>query len=169
MIMQITVEDLLEEDKEVVRQLLVESYAQYENDYKNPTVWQSYLNDIYHAVDNPNVDKILVARHDKKIVGCMQLFQSADQAYNGWGLQILSPIIRFLAVDPAARGLGVAQELVKSGIQYASERQATSIYLHSSDAMKKAIQLYEWMGFKRDQKQEFVKGDILVKCYRYDL
>lgn len=169
MIMQIEIEDLLEEDKEAVRQLLVKSYAEYESNYQDPAVWQSYLNDIQSAVDNPTVDRVFVAKHDSKIVGSVQLFQSAEQAYKGWDLQIPSPIIRFLAVDPNARGLGVAQELVKGGIQYARDLDASSIYLHTSDAMKKAIQLYEWIGFKRDQTQEFMKGDALIKCYRFDL
>ena len=169
MIMQITVVNLLEEDKEAVRQLLVESYAQYESDYKDPTVWQSYLKDIHNAVDNPNVAKTLVAKHDSAIVGSMQLFQSSVQAYDGWEVKIASPIIRMLAVHPDARGLGVAQELLKSGIQYARTLHTSSIYLHTSDAMKKAIKLYEWIGFKRDKTKDLMKGDLLVKCYRFDL
>jgi hypothetical protein len=41
--------------------------------------------------------------------------------------------------------------------------------LHSGDKMQKAIRLYEWLGFKRDQTKEFKYNDILVKCYRLDL
>lgn len=169
MIMQTIVEDLLEEDKEAVRRLLVTSYEQYESEYNDPTLWGAYLKDIYHAVDNLNVDKILVVKHDSVIVGSMQLFQSSVQAYKEWDIQISAPIIRFLAVHPDARGLGVAQELLKSGIDYARKLDASSIYLHTSDAMEKAIQLYEWIGFKRDETKEVVKGDLLIKCFRFDL
>jgi len=166
---KIIVEDLLEEDKEVVRNLLVKSYAQYESEYENPAAWQSYLKDINYSIDNPNVDKILVAKNDSTIVGSMQLFQSAEKAYGRSDLQISSPIIRLLAVHPEARGLGVAQQLLKSGINYAKALHASSIYLHTSDSMQKAIQLYEWIGFKRDKTKEFIKSDMLIKCYRLDL
>lgn len=166
---QIVVEDLLEEDKEAVRQLLLKSYAEYEMNYQDSGLWELYLDDIYHAVDNPNVDITLVAKHDSVPVGSIQLFQSSDQAYEAWDVYITAPIIRFLAVDPDARGLGVAQELLKGSIAYARGQHASSIYLHTNDAMEKAIQLYEWIGFKRDQTKDYVKEDLPIKCYRYDL
>lgn len=169
MIQQTIVESLLDEDKEAVRNLLVKSYGEYESEFKDPDRWRSYLIEINNSVDNPNVDKILVAKSGSVIVGSLQLFKSAEEAYEDWGLQISSPIIRLLAVDPEARGLGVARELLKSSIEYANALHASSIYLHTSDAMQKAIQLYEWIGFKRDKTKEIMKNDILIKCYRLDL
>jgi ribosomal protein S18 acetylase RimI-like enzyme len=74
-----------------------------------------------------------------------------------------------LGVHPHARGRGVAQELLKASINYAKELGAVSLYLHSSDRMDKAIRLYEWLGFKRDETKEFQNQEILVKCYRFDL
>lgn len=169
MINQIIIDELKVEDKEVVRRLLVESYEQYKDSYTNPNVWIEYLANIKSSVDNPDVDKILVAKSDQVILGTLQLFDSSERAYQKPELQIFSPIIRLLAVHPQARGRGVAQELIRASLDYAKLQGANALYLHSSDKMQKAIQLYEWLGFKRDHTKEFRNHDILVKCYRFDL
>lgn len=166
---QIVVTELVEKDKEIVRRILIESYQQYESEYKSPEVWQDYLADITASIDNPQVDKILVAKSGEDVLGTLQLFQSSEKAYERPELEIFSPIIRLLGVHPNARGRGVAQELLKASIDYAKEQGATSLYLHSSDIMHKAIRLYEWFGFKRDFSKEFHNHDNLVKCFRLDL
>lgn len=166
---QIEVAELREEDREIVRRVLIESYLQYENDYDNPQVWKDYLAEITSSIDNPRVDKILVAKSNQQVLGTLQLFKSSEKAYEKPELGIVSPIIRLLGVHPDARGRGVAQELLKSSVNYAKEQGSTSLYLHSSDRMHRAIRLYEWLGFKRDQSKEFQNHDILVKCYRLDL
>jgi GNAT superfamily N-acetyltransferase len=166
---QIIIDEIREEEKEQVRNLLVESYQQYEHSYKNPESWNMYLENIKASVDNPNVDKILVAKSNQDILGSLQLFHSSEKAYLKPELEIFSPIVRLLGVHPHARGRGVAQELLKASINYAKELGATSLYLHSSDRMDKAIRLYEWLGFKRDHTKEFQNQEILVKCYRFDL
>lgn len=166
---QIVIKELLEEEKEAVRQLLVESYQQYKNEYKNARVWEEYLTNIKASVDNPEVEKILIAKSNDYILGTLQLFLSSEKAYQRPDLQIFSPIIRLLAIHPEARGRGIAQELLKAGLQFAKSQGANKLYLHTGDKMQKAIRLYEWFGFKRDQTKEFFNHDILVKCYRYDL
>lgn len=166
---QIEVDELRSEDKEIVRHVLIESYQQYEPDYTNPQVWKDYLAEITASIDNSRVDRILVAKSKKEVLGTLQLFTSSEKAYQKPELEIFSPIIRLLGVHPKARGRGVAQELLKASVNYAKELGATSLYLHSSDRMHRAIRLYEWFGFKRDQSKEFYNHDILVKCYRLDI
>ncbi|WP_285768791.1 GNAT family N-acetyltransferase [Peribacillus sp. SI8-4] len=165
----IVINELIEEDREKVRRLLVESYQQYELEYSDPEAWKGYLKNIQSSVDNPHVDKVLVAKCQQDILGTLQLFQSSEKAYEKPELGIVSPIIRLLAVHPQSRGRGIAQELLKASVQYAKSQGASSLYLHSTDKMHKAIKLYEWFGFKRDQTKEFQNHDILVKCYRLDL
>jgi GNAT superfamily N-acetyltransferase len=166
---QIIIEELVEEEKEAVRRLLVESYQQYEHEYTNPHQWEDYLANIKASVDNPDVKKILIAKNNVNILGTLQLFESSEKAYQKPELQIFSPIIRLLAVHPQARGRGVAQELLKAGLHFAKSQGANKLYLHTGDKMQKAIRLYEWFGFKRDQTKEFMNNDILVKCYRFDI
>ncbi|WKB36046.1 hypothetical protein QS257_01745 [Terrilactibacillus sp. S3-3] len=50
---QIIVNELIEDDKEIVRRLLIESYRQYEPDYTDPQIWKNYLAEITASVDNP--------------------------------------------------------------------------------------------------------------------
>ncbi|UYY99625.1 GNAT family N-acetyltransferase [Peribacillus frigoritolerans] len=169
MINTIVVDELIEADKETVRRLLIESYQQYEHEYSNPEAWEGYLKNIESSVDNPHVDKVLVAKCNQDILGTLQLFQSSEKAYEKPELGIFSPIIRLLAVHPESRGRGIAQELLKASVNYAKSQGASSLYLHSNDKMHKAIKLYEWFGFKRDRTKEFQNHDILVKCYRLDL
>lgn len=168
MINQITIEEIKEEEKEAVRHLLIESYSEYKDSFYNPTAWKEYSAAIQSSIDNPDIDKILVAKIEQQILGTLQLFGSSEKAYQRPELQIVSPIIRLLAVHPQARGRGVAQELLKAGVHYAKSKGASKLYLHSGDVMKKAIRLYEWLGFKRDQKKEFINNGHLVKCYRLD-
>jgi GNAT superfamily N-acetyltransferase len=168
-IKQIIIDEIKEEEKEEVRRILVESYQQYAHSYTNHDLWIEYLSNIKASVDNPDVDKILVAKSNQQILGTLQLFESSEKAYQRPELNIFSPIIRLLAVHPTARGRGVAQELLKAGAEYAKAKGATKLYLHSGDRMSKAIRLYEWLGYKRDHSKEFMNNDILVKCFRLDL
>lgn len=165
----ITIDTLREHEKNQVRHLLVESYSQYQESYANPQDWLDYAANLKASVDNQKVNKILVARDGEVVLGTLQLFTDSEAAYNKPELEISSPIIRMLAVSPEARGKGIAQALLKESINYAREKGANHIYLHTSDKMASAVRLYEWLGFKRDTSKEFNKLNFIVKCYRYDL
>ncbi|MCT6817445.1 MAG: N-acetyltransferase, partial [Lysinibacillus fusiformis] len=80
-IAEIVIEHLQEEDYAKYLEVLVESYGQYEKDYKDPENWASYLNDIRASVGNPNAETILVAKRGDEILGGLQLFTDAEKAY----------------------------------------------------------------------------------------
>ncbi|MET1029943.1 GNAT family N-acetyltransferase [Domibacillus tundrae] len=166
---KLIIQELATPDKAAVRQLLLDGYKQYENEFTDKEAWHDYVENIKHSIDNPNIDRILVAKQAEKVVGTLQLFKNADVAYGRPELDIHSPIVRLLAVHPEARGQGVAQALLRESLLYAYHQGAAHLYLHSGDIMKKAIQLYEWIGFKRDVAKEFFNRDVHVKCFRYDL
>jgi GNAT superfamily N-acetyltransferase len=166
---ELSIHSLEEHDRENVRQLLIESYRQYEKEFTSPESWQAYLEHITASVDNVQIDRILVAKTGQSVIGTLQLFETSETAYGRPELEISSPIIRLLAVHPDARGRGVARALLNESLLYAQSKGADSLYLHSSDVMYKAIQLYEWLGFTRDQSKEFTNQNVLVKCYRFDL
>ena len=67
------IEHLQEEEYASYLKVLVESYAQYEKDYKDPEHWQSYLSDIRASVGNPNAETILIAKRGDDILGGLQL------------------------------------------------------------------------------------------------
>ncbi|WKB36047.1 GNAT family N-acetyltransferase [Terrilactibacillus sp. S3-3] len=97
------------------------------------------------------------------------MFHSSEKAYERPELGIFSPIIRLLAVHPAARGHGIARELLKASVNDVKKQGFTELYLHTSDKMAKAIRLYERFGFQRDLSKDFQSADIHVKCYRLDI
>ncbi|PKG23304.1 GNAT family N-acetyltransferase [Niallia nealsonii] len=163
------IEEIQEKDKENVRQLLIDSYGQYGKEFADQEAWLEYITSIKKSVDNEQIDRILVAKRDQSIVGTLQIFDTSEKAYGRPELNISSSIVRLLAVHPDARGQGVAQALLEASIHYAKEKGEKSLYLHSSDLMNKAIRLYEWIGFKRDETKEFYNREVLVKCYRYDI
>ena len=165
----LTIDVVQETEKEAIGRLLVEGYSQYKDSYANIQDWLNYAYDLTSSVNNPNVEKILVAKDGEEILGTLQLYTDSETAYNKPELEINSPIIRMLAVSPAARGKGIAQALIKESISYARDIGANHIYLHTSDKMSKAIRLYEHLGFKRDISKEFNKLNFVVKCYRLDI
>lgn len=165
----VKVSHLLVHEKETVNQLLIDSYRQYEEVFRSPEAWENYINQIKVSLDNPNLEQVLVAKHGSTIVGSIQLFASGDKAYNREELSIDQPVIRLLAVHPNARGLGVAQVLLRESLERAAAKGASRLYLHTGEIMEKAWALYEWLGFERDATNEFKNGDSVVRCYYYDL
>ncbi|AXI11115.1 N-acetyltransferase [Oceanobacillus zhaokaii] len=164
----ITVNELDPNEIERLRHVLLESYQQYE-EYYTPQGWKDYANIIVSSIDNPNVDKIFVAKLNNDILGSLQLFQTAEKAYKLPELQIQAPIIRLLGVHPNARGRGVATELVKAVIKNAEVHGESHVYLHTTDFMVNAIKIYEKLGFVRDVSKDFSRNGILSKCYRFDI
>ncbi|GAA0305150.1 GNAT superfamily N-acetyltransferase [Gracilibacillus halotolerans] len=165
---QIIVKELVSEDAEAVRLLLIESYQQYEH-YFTPQAWEEYSNRIVSSIDNPNVDIIFVAELEQRVVGTLQLFRSGVEAYEIPELQIQAPIIRLVAVHPEARGRGVGNVLLNNAIQKVKALGESSIYLHTTDFMVHAVQLYKKLGFQRDKTNDFSRGNMVSKCYRLDL
>ena len=165
----IVVSTLQNQDKDIVRKLLIDSYSQYEEVFRSPEAWSNYVQNIKDSLDNPNVEQILIAKHGPDIVGSIQLFESGEKAYQRSELDIQHPVVRLLAVHPNARGLGVAQAFLRESMDIAAASGAKYLYLHTGDIMEAARALYEWLGFERDEANEFRNGDSLVRCYFFDL
>ncbi|MCF3943713.1 GNAT family N-acetyltransferase [Oceanobacillus alkalisoli] len=164
----IIVSELFIDEAEILRQVLSESYQQYER-YYSPQGWKDYSRKIVSSVDSPNVDKILVAKRNQEIIGSLQLFKSSEKAYGNPELEIQAPIIRLLAVLPRARGYGVGKALLATAINEVKTSGQSNMYLHTTEFMDGAIQLYKGFGFRRDESKDFVREDILCKCYRLDV
>jgi ribosomal protein S18 acetylase RimI-like enzyme len=57
--------------------------------------------------------------------------------------------MRFLAVDPASRGIGIGRALVHACIAATRDLGATRLVLSTLPAMRSAQRLYEKLGFER--------------------
>lgn len=154
-------------DREAIRKVLLDAYRQYEQ-VLSPVRWEEYRKNIAASVEAAGPKARLVAELDGEIVGSALLFDSSLAAY-GHDIGIESPIIRLLAVSPAARGRGIATALIRECARKALEWGEETLHLHTSDMMASAVRLYERLGFERAYDKEFHNGETLVKSYRLHL
>ncbi len=153
---------------ELVRQLLIESYQEYEEKFEQDR-WERYMEELTASVDNEKIDRLYIAKYKDDIVGTMQLFRSAKEAYQVSDLEIDAPIIRFLAVHPRGRGEGTARKLLDKAICYAKKQNAQAVFLHSTELMSQAIKLYIKYGFVREPAKDYIKHGNVIQCYSIKL
>nr|WP_028561071.1 GNAT family N-acetyltransferase [Paenibacillus pinihumi] len=165
---EIWIREAEDADAEAVLRVMLEAYQQYENELPEP-IWEQYKESISASVHEGNPKARLVAGLDGEIVGSVQLFLSSEEAYGRADLHINSPIIRFLSVSPKVRGRGVATLLIQESARRSLELGSSLLYLHTSDMMQSAVQLYERLGFERAYDKEFHNGNTLVKSYKLQL
>ena len=164
---ELIIRQAVKEDHEAIRHVLIKSYSQYEPQFTEEG-WQNYSAALRAAVDNPNMELMLVAELEGKVVGTLQMFRSSEQAYDKPEMGITSAIVRFLGVDPDVRGKGIAESLLRKSIELTQSWGEKVLYLHTSDKMQAAIRLYEKMGFERALDKEFVnQNGTHVKSYQY--
>lgn len=164
----IHIRDAEEKDQDAILKLMLDSYGQYE-EFMPGDRWTEYAQSIKDSVYKEGPYARIIAELDGEIVGSLQMFLSSETAYGRPELGIHSPIVRLLATSPAARGKGIATELLKESARRSLALGADTLHLHTSDLMASAIRLYERLGFERALDKEMYNGEILVKCYRLQL
>ncbi|MCG7380875.1 GNAT family N-acetyltransferase [Paenibacillus sp. ACRSA] len=152
------------EDLHLLEAVLLDAYSQYEQELPHD-VWIAYKASIVEAIEQSSTVAKLVAVLDGEVVGSVFVYASSETAYGRPELGIHSPVIRLLGVTSKARGRGVATALIRASAQFARERGAHTLHLHTSDMMGEAIRLYERLGFERAHDKEFTIGQALVKSY----
>lgn len=165
---EIIIREVSEQEKPFIGQLLLESYQQYEQAFVRER-WKKYEQELKGAAENKCIDKFFVAQYKGKLIGTIQLFRSSYEAYGLSHLDIHQPIIRFLAVHPNGRGLGIAKKLLETAINHSKSDGKKAIYLHTTDIMEQAIQLYKHYGFVRHPEKDFLKNKNPISCYKLDI
>ena len=95
------------------------------------------LGDCVRALD-PR-DRIWVAERDGRRVGCVAIVgASMDMAQ-----------LRWLLVEPDARGGGLGRRLLREAVAFCREREYASVILWTVSALTAAAHLYEAIGFAR--------------------
>lgn len=157
-----------QKEKEVVRKLLVESYQQYETVFDEAR-WEQYAEEVSRSVDRAANAVCFIAEKSGSIIGTVQLFPNSATAYDDWEVQINEPIIRFLAVHPSARGQGVGRALLTYVTEYVTGLRAHALYLHTTEMMAAALQLYQAYGFIRYPAQDCWRRGKQIQCYQYQM
>ncbi len=77
---------------------------------------------------------------------------------------------RMLAVDPAARGRGVATLLVRACLDRARSAGASRVVICSSSRMRTAHRLYDRLGFSRLPERDWSPSEgVHLLAYVHDL
>jgi GNAT superfamily N-acetyltransferase len=131
------------------------------------TSWEGLSGAIDAGLSSDQEMQRIVALEGDTIVGSALLLAPTEDAYTGFGIRITAPEVRLVAVEPSARGRGIARALMNECLRRARASGATEIGLHTSQSMKAAIRMYEAMGFQRAPENDFQPpGTELVVGYR---
>ena len=158
-----------ETDFEQTKNLLLESYSQYNLSFETREIFDEYFNSIRESLHNEAIEKIFIVKDSDQIVGTLQLFSDGQKAYKREDFNVNAPFIRFLAVSPLVRKKGIARFLIDGVVSYLKEQGYDSVYLHTSHFMVDAIKLYERYGFVRHTPYDFYNNERLIQCYKYDI
>jgi predicted N-acetyltransferase YhbS len=157
-----------ENELEAVSAVNRAAYTEYRA-YLAPERIERYLTNAGDVWSRIDVSVLLVALLDGKVVGSVTYFPPGPSAEAqhwpaGWAG------LRLLAVDPAARGLGIGRKLMEAIIERARSEGAPAIGLHTTEMMAIARAMYERMGFVRVAELDFRgSGGGGAMAYRYDI
>ena len=143
-----TIRPMRPSDLEAIRAVLEAANAQFADLVPAP-LFRAYLADVLDIESRVDRSSTLVAAHDDRLVGTITVFRDANDEGAGPAAPIGTAGIRAVAVDPAARGLGVGTRLGAAAVALARAEGATAIILHTWAVMTAAIAVYERLGFRR--------------------
>jgi ribosomal protein S18 acetylase RimI-like enzyme len=156
------------EDLDEIRALTFRAYDEYSRVMEAPA-WQALAQAVSTALDSPDAIRI-VAERGGHLVGSVMLFAPNVDAYDGLAGRQARPELRLLAVEPSARGQGIAGRLVAACVDQARAMHARELGLHTSRSMRAAIALYRRLGFARAPEDDFQPdGAEVVEGYRIRL
>jgi len=129
------------------------AFAEYERVYPD---WIPVLRDGRPMSRIADEGELIVAENDGRIVGCVGYIppgRSRNAVFEkDWAA------LRFMAVDPQARGQGISRSLAEECARRAKRDGATHLALFTSPAMAIAIAMYKRMGFRFVRRIDPVYG-----------
>lgn len=153
--------------------LMIQVYSQlkgFPNKSEQPDYYKMLAN-IGDQTKHPAVEILVAISPDNKLDGSVVYFD--DMALYGSGGSATeeknSAGFRLLAVEPRARGKGVAKLLTLKCIEKAQQQGRDQVIIHTTNAMKIAWSMYEKMGFVRSEDLDFQQGNLPVFGFRLPL
>lgn len=104
-------------------------------------------------------ERLWIAEKDGIRVGCIMLVRNSDEIGQ----------LRLLLVDPAARGLGVGQTLVKTCVDFARGCGYSKVRLWTNDVLISARRLYEAAGFVLIEEEEHSSWGVPLVSQTWEL
>ena len=141
--MAFTIRSASPADRDAADAVASRAFAQYERDYPE---WIPVLRDGKPMSRIADEGELLVAEAGGGIVACVGYIppgRSRNPVFErDWAA------LRFMAVDPQARGQGISRALAQECARRARRDGATHLALFTSPAMAVAIAMYKRMGFR---------------------
>ena len=91
-----------------------------------------------YILDTGANGRIWLAERDGQLIGCTAIVLRDDQQAQ----------LRWVLVDPTARGIGLGKNLLNRAIEFARDKACTSMFLETTDGLPESQQLYESLDFK---------------------
>jgi ribosomal protein S18 acetylase RimI-like enzyme len=148
--------------------LLKDAYEQYQT-FIPPEAWKRYLEDIMDIRSRLSESDLIVAKLDRRLVGCVTLYLDGSKTFpeawpQGWA------VVRLLAVHPKYRGQGIGRALMEECIRRCRQSKISAIGLHTTEVMDIARRMYQRMSFERFPESDFHPAPgITVMAYRLRL
>jgi GNAT superfamily N-acetyltransferase len=143
-----------------VADLLLRANRQYQ-DALPTSIHRAYMNNLRALMSDPvMLDRceIMVVGQSGAVLGCIAFYPDAGlEGFNwpkGWAG------MRALAVDPAARGLGLGRRLAEAAIGRARAFGTSIVCLHNATFQAPARKLYLDLGFVRCPQYDFDAADV---------
>ncbi len=91
-----------------------------------------------YVLDDGGNGRIWLAERGDQLVGCTALVLRDGNRGQ----------IRWVLVDPSARGIGLGKELMQRAIAWSREQGCTALFLETTDGLPESQTLYENLGFE---------------------
>ncbi len=157
-------------EHEEIGKLMVRVYSQLDGFPKETEqpAYYTLLANVGEFTQNPGTEILAAVSPAGQITGAVVFF--SDMQYYGSGgtatQEKNAAGFRLLAVDPAAKGLGIGKLLTNACIQKAKDLGLSQVIIHTTKAMQQAWKMYENLGFKRSEDLDFLQGELPVFGFR---
>ena len=169
--MDLTIRDAGHADHPRAARLLSLAYAEYLRFGDEEPGWIDYVSNEVPDISSRSEDTLIAAENGSgDMLACVTYVAPGRSPITKQGLPVEWAVIRLLAVDPGARGLGLGRSLTEECIARARRDGAYVVGLHTVIEMEVAQGLYERMGFVRDPRYDQQPGrTVRILAYRLDL
>lgn len=170
---KITIRPAKPDEFEQTGKLLVEVYSaldDFPGPKDNPRYYQLLANPGTMAA-NPGSEILVAVSEENDILGAVVFIGDLNFYGSNHPFEFDEKAcgFRLLAVSSKTRGQGVGQQLIDSCIQKAKDGGHSEIVIHSTDAMKPAIKMYERAGFVPSPRLDFYGPNLTVYGFRLKL
>ena len=113
-----TIREARPDELQAVYELTRRAYAEYATTMDS-TSWEALSGAIDAGLSSDQEMQRIVALDGDTIVGSALLLAPTEDAYKGFGVRITAPEVRLVAVEPSARGRGIARALMNECLRRA--------------------------------------------------